>query len=293
MQHHIPNTALICEGGGMRAAVTGGMASVLIERGITFPFITGVSAGTSIAVCYLLENVPRLHRCFVDIATDPKFLGWSHFLKGEGYFNAHYIYEEAFFDDDFHQGNWQRIQESQTEIALSAFNAETGELRYWLKEDFKNYGDICRVCRASSSLPFVMPTTYIDGAPYIDGGMREGFVLKPALDAGIERFVILPTHMRGFRREPSKSIGLSKALYRKYPKVVEAMESRAANYNRQMEFIETLEAQGRALVLYPEEMPIERTEHDPATLEAAWQLGRTQALAHFDEWLDWMENNHA
>ena len=59
MQHFINNTALICEGGGMRAAVTGGMASVLIERGVVFPYITGVSAGTSIAVCYLLRNVAR------------------------------------------------------------------------------------------------------------------------------------------------------------------------------------------------------------------------------------------
>ena len=288
MQHFINNTALICEGGGMRAAVTGGMASVLIERGVVFPYITGVSAGTSIAVCYLLRNVARLHRCFVDIADDPNFIGASHFLRGHGYFNSHYIYEESFFDDDLAQHSWQTFCDSDIEIALSAFNAETGQIRYWNKADITSYGDLCRICRASSSLPVVMPSTYIDGHPYIDGGVHEGFVLEPAIAAGIERFVILPTHVRGFRREVKKNNAATRVLYRNYPKVLAAMETRAANYNRQMDLIDELEASGRALVLYPDEMPIERTEHDKEKLEAAWQQGRAQAEHACDAWLAWM-----
>lgn len=288
MQHFIKNTALICEGGGMRAAYTGGMASVLIERGVYFPYITGVSAGTSIAVCYVLRNVPRLHRCFVDIADDPNFIGARHFLRGHGYFNSHYIYEETFFDDDFSQRNWQAFQESDTEVALSAFNAESGQIRYWHKADIATYGDLCRICRASSSLPVVMPSTYIDGAPYIDGGVYEGFVLEPAMNAGIERFVILPTHVRGFRREVKKNNAATRVLYRKYPKVLTALETRAINYNHQMDLIDRLEEEGRALVLYPDEMPIERTEHDRDTLESAWQDGRTQAEYNFERWLDWL-----
>ena len=289
MQHFIKNTALICEGGGMRAAYTGGMASVLIEQGVYFPFITGVSAGTSIAVCYILRNIQRLHRCFIDIADDPNFIGAKHFLRGHGYFNSHYIYEEAFFDDDHDQHSWDTFCNSPSEIVLSAFNADSGELHYWHKADIHSYGDLCRVCRASSSLPVVMPSTYINGQAYIDGGVREGFVLQPAIDAGIERFVILPTHVRGFRREPSKNMGLTKTLYRKYPHVIEAMETRAANYNRQMDLIDQLEEEGRALVLYPEEMPIERTEHDITKLEATWQKGRDQATRNLDQWLAWME----
>ena len=75
---------------------------------------------------------------------------------------------------------------SDIEIALSAFNAETGQIRYWNKADITSYGDLCRICRASSSLPVVMPSTYIDGQPYIDGGVHEGFVLEPAIAAGIK-----------------------------------------------------------------------------------------------------------
>ena len=34
MQHFIENTALICEGGGMRAAYSGGIASIFLEHDI-------------------------------------------------------------------------------------------------------------------------------------------------------------------------------------------------------------------------------------------------------------------
>ena len=55
-----------------------------------------------------------------------------------------------------------------------------------------------------------------------------------------------------------------------------------------MDLIDELEASGRALVLYPDEMPVERTEHDKEKLEAAWQQGRAQAEHACDAWLAWM-----
>lgn len=289
MLQFVNNTALVCEGGGMRATYTAGMAEVLLEHGVKFPYVTGVSAGTTIAINYVMRNAARMYEGLVDLSANKDFAGMKHFVRGDGFFNSFYIYEEAYFDEPEHEANWQRFKSSGVEIALSAFNQDTGELRYWHMADFANYRDLQRVSRASSSLPLVMPATYIDGVGYVDGGVREGFVLQPAIDAGIERFVILPTHKRGYRREPSKSLAVAKVAYRHHPKVAEALETRAANYNAQMDFIDQLEAEGKALVLYPEEMPVERTETDHDKLAASWQLGRAQAEAQIDTWLDWMQ----
>ena len=66
-----------------------------------------------------------------------------------------------------------------------------------------------------------------------------------------------------------------------YNKLIEA--------GKEDEFIDQLEQEGRALVLYPEEMPIDRTEHDTVKLENAWQKGRAQATRNIDQWLAWME----
>lgn len=288
MQHFIPNTALICEGGGMRAVYTGGMASVMLEEGIKFPYVTGVSAGTTVAVNYVMRNSTRMHDGFIDLSADPNNVGLKPFLRGEGYFNSFSIYEEAFYEEEDMDGNWRAFHESGVEVALSAFNQDSGEVNYWHQEDIHSYRDLMRICRASSSLPMMMPTTYIDGVGYVDGGVKECFVINPALDAGMNRLVILPTHMRGYRREPSKSATFAKYFYRDHPKVAEALKVRADRYNEQMALIEKMEAEGRALVLYPETMPVSRTDHDRELLEQAWEAGREQAKNHIDEWLDWM-----
>lgn len=39
------NTALVLEGGGLRGVFTCGVLDFFMDRGITFPFIVGVSAG--------------------------------------------------------------------------------------------------------------------------------------------------------------------------------------------------------------------------------------------------------
>lgn len=39
------NTALVLEGGGLLGVFTCGVLDFLMDRGITFPFIVGVSAG--------------------------------------------------------------------------------------------------------------------------------------------------------------------------------------------------------------------------------------------------------
>ena len=57
-----------------------------------------------------------------------------------------------------------------------------------------------------------------------------------------------------------------------------------------MALIEKMEAEGRALVLYPETMPVSRTDHEREVLEKTWALGREQAKNHLEEWLDWMEH---
>lgn len=54
------NTALVLEGGGLRGVFTCGVLDFFMDRGITFPFIVGVSAGA----CDLIEKLEGLQRRF-------------------------------------------------------------------------------------------------------------------------------------------------------------------------------------------------------------------------------------
>ena len=54
--------------------------------------------------------------------------------------------------------------------------------------------------RASSSLPFVSPITYVDGVPMLDGGIVDSIPVEYALNQGFDKLVIVLTRNRGYRK---------------------------------------------------------------------------------------------
>ena len=92
---NVEKIALIFEGGGMRAAFSCGISNTLLENGIYFDYVAGISAGSSMTVNYIARDQVRTKRSFVELAADPNFGGWSTFLRGKGFFNSEYIYEHT------------------------------------------------------------------------------------------------------------------------------------------------------------------------------------------------------
>src|SRR5699024_11550207 len=80
----LKKTALLFEGGGMRASYTSGMVVALLEAGIHAPFVAGISAGASNTANYLSNDGPRARESFTDFAADPNFGNWRTFLRGKG-----------------------------------------------------------------------------------------------------------------------------------------------------------------------------------------------------------------
>ena len=61
---NVADVALVLEGGGMRAAHTAGVVAALIEHEAWFPYVCGVSAGSSNAVNFLSRDPLRTRRSF-------------------------------------------------------------------------------------------------------------------------------------------------------------------------------------------------------------------------------------
>ena len=57
------DTALIFEGGGMRAALTSAMVIRLLEEEIYFDWVAGISAGATNTANYLSHDPWRARRC--------------------------------------------------------------------------------------------------------------------------------------------------------------------------------------------------------------------------------------
>lgn len=89
-----PDVALIFEGGGMRNSYTAPMVVELLARNLNFGCVYGISAGSSHTVNYLVRDATRARASFVELVKYPRFGGWGSFLRGTGYFNSPYLYEE-------------------------------------------------------------------------------------------------------------------------------------------------------------------------------------------------------
>lgn len=64
----------------------------------------------------------------------------------------------------------------------------------------------------------------------------------------------------------------------------DALLTRAERYNAELAHLAELEAQGKALVVRPETMPVKNTTLSVQDLELAFNLGHTQGLREWDRW---------
>lgn len=272
-------TALVFEGGGMRASYTSGMVVALLEAGLHLPWVGGVSAGASNTCNYLSQDPWRARHSFTDFAADPQFGDWRTFARGQGMFNAQYIYEETSLPDQALPFDWDTFAASDQQLRIGAFNATTGQQVHWGREDIATLPDLMVRVRASSTMPVLMPPVTIDGEVYVDGalGPAGGIALDAAQADGYERFLVVLTRERAFVKAPQRGDRLLRRWFRSLPTVAEALRERPARYNATREELWELERQGRAYVFVPEQMPVGNGERSVARLRASHEAGLAQA----------------
>ena len=279
MKSNVHDVALIFEGGGMRACYTAGFVTMLLEQEMYFHYVAGISAGASHAVNYLARDPVRVRRSFTDAVLDSSFGDITTWVKGEGYFNADYIYSKMPQEDGLLPFDFESFTKNEAECVIGAFRRYRGDMVYWHKNDYRTIRDLTLRVRASSTVPYLMPETEIDGEVYIDGGLDSGIALNVAISDGYERFVFVMTRERGFRLEPIPQIRLMNRVLERHPIEKEAMLTRHLRYNDVLEQIEALEKEGRAYVFYPEHLDLTMIARDREKLLEQYIVGHEQAMA--------------
>lgn len=290
-RHEVRDVALVLEGGGMRAAHTAGIVAALIERGVRFPYVCGLSAGSSNAVNYLSEDAERTRRSFVEIASDARFGGIGSLARHNGFFNAEFLYEGAIRDGTL-PFDWETFESSPAKLRIQAFERDTGRTVTWTKDSFADPVDMARHVRASSTMPFIMKPIAIDGQVMLDGGLGvgAGIPLHLAEEDGYRRFFFVATRPEGYRKKPMGrgQRGLMRRLCAGMPHAFEALATRAERYNAALDHLEGLEREGQALVVRPEAMPIQNTETHVERLREVFDEGHALAERNMDQWLEWL-----
>ena len=290
-----PDVALIFEGGGMRNSYTAGMVVELLARNLTFGRVYGISAGSSHTVNYLVRDAARARASFVELVQYPRFGGWGSFLRGEGYFNGPYLYEELIETapaDDPMSFDWDTFRANPADLHIEAMDWDTGETVAFTKADMKTAHDVGVMVRASSTMPIFMPPTTIDGRTYMDGGMGDswGILLNAARADGFERFCIIRTQPRGYRKRPMSRAAqaLFRAAFRAHPIVAERTIARWQPYNELCDEIEHLEEAAAAWVFYPDTMDVTNKTTDYDALVRSYETGLAQAQRDIASLLEWL-----
>lgn len=275
----VTDTALVFEGGGMRGSYTSAVVATLLEAGIHVDWVAGISSGCTNAANYLSRDARRAAAAFTDFATDPQFGGWRTFARGEGIFNAKYIYQESGLPDAAMPYDWETFSRNPAQFRVGAFDATSGEEVYWGREDMTTLYDLMIRVQASSSMPVLMPPVRLDGHVYVDGalGPSGGIALDAALADGYEKFFFVLTQPRDYVKKPQSHQWFLRRYFRNYPAVAQALHDRTERYNETRAQILDLEKQGKAYIFAPDQMPIGNGERDLATLMFSHRAGLEQA----------------
>ena len=88
-------TGLILEGGAMRGLFSAGVMDVMMENGIRFDGIIGVSAGAAFGVNYKSGQMGRALRYNTRYCHDKRYCGIGSLLRTGNLFNTEFCYNEV------------------------------------------------------------------------------------------------------------------------------------------------------------------------------------------------------
>ena len=232
---------LVLEGGGMRGLFSAGVMDVMMEHGIRFDGIVGVSAGASFGCNYKSHQIGRVLR-----------------------------YKELdVFDFDAYNAD-------PAEFHVVCTDVLTGEPVYHRIDFMDDEG--LEWIRASASMPLVSKPVNIDGRLLLDGGISDSIPLRYFQEQGFERNVVILTQPKGFYKKRTRLMPLFHLFSSRYPAIVEAMSRRHLMYNEELAYLADQERRGNILLIYPQDtLPIGRTEQNEEKMRRVYAMGREKA----------------
>ena len=265
-------SGLVLVGGALRTIFSSGVCDALLDKGLPLPdYTVGVSAGIAYGVSYLSRQSRRNLKLVTTYANDRRYMGWRNMAdrRNRSYFGLKFAYETI--PNQLLPFDYETFAAYPGTVEAVVTNLNTGKAEYLPvpRRDIHNL-----LLQATCAIPMMFPIIELDGQPYLDGGCADAIPWRHAFEAGCDRVVVILTQPRDYCKEGDRTIRMIERHFRKYPDFVETMRTRSERYNTSREALFDLEAQGKVLVIAPEDtLGCSRTEKDLEILRALWQSG--------------------
>jgi len=238
--------SLVLEGGGTRGFYSAGVFEAFMDNSIMFPYIIGVSAGAANALTYIAGQKERNRVLIEKYVGDKRYLSKRNLLKHKSLFGFDFIFGEVpkkhlFWDEE-------TFKNTDIRFLTGAANCKTGKTIWFEKQTLK---DEFTAVRASCSIPIMSKIVEFMGYELLDGGITDPIPIEKSIEDGNDFHVIVLTRNQGYRKNKFSHKWLIKLIYKKYPQLIRAIMNRHEVYNRQLKLCESLEKEGKALIIRP------------------------------------------
>lgn len=245
-------TAMIDVGGGFRAIFGCGVMDRMLEDGIDVDMCYGVSAGAANMTSFIARQHGRNHTFYTKYAFRKEYASAESFFKNHNFANLDYIYGTLSNHDGENPLDFAAFEANGTGFTVVACNAEDGSTKYFDKSRVRF--DDFDIIKASSAVPVACEPYVVDGVPYFDGGIADPVPVQKALEDGYDRVILILSRLRDEVRKQQKDLAPARILERSHPAAAEKLRMRYKTYNDELELAKHYEAEGRVLILAPEDL---------------------------------------
>lgn len=272
---------LVLEGGALRTIYSTGVLDAMLEKDLMADYVVGVSAGIAYGVSYISRQPRRNLEILARFVNDRRYMGLKNLVDrhNRSYFGLEFSYETI--PNELVPFDYDTFAAYPGGVEAVVTNLDTGKAEYM---EVPRRDEKFLLLQATCALPLMFPIYYLDGKPYLDGGVADAIPYRRALEQGCDRVVVLLTKPRSFVRGAEKLQPVIKRRYRQYPNFCQAMRDRAEKYNQDRAELFQLEKEGKALVFAPDSLHgVGRIEHNVEKLRMLWAEGYQHGMERMED----------
>lgn len=244
-------TGVVDVGGGYRGVYAAGVLDYCLDHGVAFDLGIGVSAGSANVGSFAAGQSRRNYRFYTEFGLRKEYAGLGNFLKKRSFLDLDYVYSTLSNSDGEYPLDYAALSANPMEFVVVATNAKTGEAVYFDKRDISQ--DRYDVFKASSALPFACHPYAVGDTLYFDGALGDPVPLDKAFAMGCERVVLLLTKPEAEKRTPERDVRTARRIRKQYPLAAQQLCLRAERYNQGVERAQAYAAEGRVLIVAPDD----------------------------------------
>lgn len=271
---------LILEGGAMRGLFTAGVIDEMMEQGVRYDGCIGVSAGAAFGCNYKSHQIGRVLRYNKRFAHEKKYCSWYSWLTTGDLYGADFCYHKL--PDELDIMDVKTYNSDPMHFYVTATDTATGKAVYHELDHLDD--EAYEWMRASASMPVVSRPVRLMGRSLLDGGISDSIPVKFFESIGYTRNAVVLTQPRDYRKGAQSGMKILARLLKQYPAIVKDLKERHIVYNRELDYIDQREKEGKLFVIAPpHELKIGRTEHDTERMDEVYQIGRQTMKEHISE----------